>query len=245
METEKLQVNMATGQTELIIREGEAPKLLPILAPVKVNISGTLNAVCEFLVKRVDQADQINQKRCHVVVNREEITLTLKLAENDPYLNGTVKGKLELHPKFEEFGINSKKNWDPNELGQFFKMNRAFFPDKSKNMSLVTELKNFEANIDAKRTKQNNETGSFADNYSAIVTSNLPDTFSLNIPIFKGVPAEIIEIEFYATVSGKEISLQLFSPGANQLTEELRDKAIDGEIEIIKTVCPDMAIIEE
>ena len=33
------------------------------------------------------------------------------------------------------------------ELGLFFKMNRAFFADKSENMALVTTLMNFTADV--------------------------------------------------------------------------------------------------
>jgi hypothetical protein len=47
--------------------------------------------------------------------------------DNDEYLKGVVTGELMQNPKFIEFGINTGKFWEPNEFGQFFKMNRAFF----------------------------------------------------------------------------------------------------------------------
>jgi len=230
---------------EYIIREGKAPELLPDLTPLVIDISGTIKTVTEFLTKRADQPDQINQKRCLIIVNRDNITIVLTICENDSRTKRTISAQLELHPKFEEFGINVKKFWEPNALGQFFKMNRAFFPDRANNMSLVTELKNFYANVNSKIEKQKFESGDWKDNFSGTVTSNLPGVFSLNIPIFKGVPAEIIEVEFYASVSGKDVSLQLVSPGASQLTEDIRDQVIDDELEKIKVLCPDIAIIEE
>lgn len=245
METEKLQIVMGEGQKEITIREGKAPDQLPVLKPVAIAISGTIVSVVEFLRRRMDQSDQINQKRCHIIVNREQITILLTIHENDPYLKGTVKGKLDFHPKFVEFGINSGKNWEPNTLGQFFKMNRAFFSDKSKNMELVSLLKGFIAKVNSTIEKQKSDNGSFADNYSGIVTSNLPGTFSVNMPIFKGFSAEIIELELYASVDGRDVKLQLFSPGASQLVEEIRDSAIDAQLTEIRHICSDIAIIEE
>jgi hypothetical protein len=246
-ENKKVVVNLAEGtaQTEIIVREGKAVQILDPKAPVKVNLCGVIGSPVEFLEKRLSEIEQINPKRCHVLVNRANITITLVTREDDEYNRGSVVGILEEHPKFQEFGINAKKNWEPNELGQFFKMNRAFFPDKEKNMKLVTELKNFEATVNSKIEKQKSEKGDFKDNYSGVVLSNLPEAFSLRIPIFKGVEAEIIEVEFYASVNGRDVGLQLFSPGACQLLEDLRDKVIDDQITAIRSLSPEIAIIEQ
>ena len=230
---------------EVVIREGVAPKQLEPKAPVKIDLSGVIGSPVEFLLKRADQPDQINQKRCHVLVNREKLTIELIFNENDEYTSGSILGTLEQHPKFKEFGINQPKLWEPNELGQFFKMNRSFFADKTENMSLVTQLKNFEAKVNTVIEKQKSDNGDFKDNYSGVVSSNLPGAFKLNIPIFKGRPAEEIEIEFYASVNGRNVLLQLFSPGACQALEDIRDQIIDEEINKIKEVAPCIAIIEQ
>lgn len=246
MQNEKLQI--VTGdkeKTEVVIREVTTVNELSVQSPLKINLEGVITAPLEFLTQRLDQADQINQKRCHVLVNREKLFIRLNICENDFYTHGSVIGTLEQHPKFKEFGINQNKNWDPVELGQFCKMNRAFFVDKSANMELVTKLKSFEADIQSKIEKKKTEKGDFADNYSGAVTSNLPGAFKLKIPLFKGLPAEEIEVEFYASVNGREVRLQLFSPGASQATEEIRDKIIDEQITAIRKLAPSIAIIEQ
>lgn len=243
-EDKKIVVNLPEGVTELTMREGAAMKLLDPKPPVKIDLAGVIGAPVEFLSKRVSEADQINPKRCHVLVDREKVSITLITAENDEYETGKVVGKLSQHPKFAEFGINSGKGWEPNELGQFFKMNRAFFPDKAANMKLVTDLKNFEANVATKIERQKSEKGDFKDNYSGVVMSNLPEAFTVQLPIFKGMPAETIEVEFYASVNGREVTLQLISPGACQLLEDLRNRVIDEQIERIRGLSPEIAIIE-
>ena len=74
-------------------------------------------------------------------------------------------------------------------------MNRAFFKDAQYNMELVTVLKNFKASIDSKVENSRQDNGSRTDNYSQVVNSNLPASFNLIVPIFKGRPAEEIEVE--------------------------------------------------
>lgn len=246
-ENKKVVVNLPEGttQAEVIIREGAACKILDPKAPVKINLSGVIGAPVEFLKKRLSEVEQINPKRCHVLVDRQKVSISLITSENDEYNTGKVVGTLQTHPKFIEFGINAGKNWEPNELGQFFKMNRAFFPDKAENMKLVSELKNFEATVNSKVEKQKSEKGDFKDNYSGVVMSNLPAAFTLELPIFKGMPAESIEVEFYASVNGRDVALQLVSPGACQLLEDLRDKVIDDEVVKIRELSPEIAIIEQ
>lgn len=88
------------------------------------------------------------------------------------------------------------------------------------------------------------ESGDFADSYSGVVNSNLPKSFKVNLPIFKGVQADEFEVEFYANVDGKSFTLMLVSPGAMQAIEDIRDKVIDEQLDLIKALAPDIAIIE-
>ena len=141
-----MNINLAPGMNEIIIREGAAPKVLDPKAPVKMNINGTIGAPVEFLKKRIN-AGQFEQKNCHIIVDRENITIELVVNESDEYTRGTIKGILQFHPKFIEFGINTGKVWSPFEFSMFCKMNRAFFADKNANMTLVSACKNFTATV--------------------------------------------------------------------------------------------------
>jgi len=247
MKNEKLQMTFAEGFTkgELVIREVSEVNELKVREPLKLDITGVIGTVAEFLSKRNDQSDQINQKRCHVLVNRENISISLITNENDIYLTNFIGGKLEEHPSFKKFGINSAKVWTPTELGLFFKMNRAFFPDKTENMKLVTELMNFTAKVNNSIDRSVKENGDRTDNFSQVVNSNLPASFTLTIPIFKGTQAETLEIETFAQVSGRDVSFVLLSPSANQTIEDIRDKVIDEQLSNIREICPDIAIIEQ
>lgn len=245
MENEKMQVNFAPGmeKAELIIREGSAVKQLEPKAPVKTAIRGVIGVVKEYLEKRINTG-QFTQERSYIEVNRENITISLIINEDDEYKRGSVTSKLEFNPKYLSFGINQKKLWTPEELGMFLKMNRAFFTNKADNMKLVTDLMHFKGNVMQDVQKGTDANGNRTDNFSQVVESNLPASFNINIPIFKGYAAETVEVELFASVDGRDVNFLLISPGAEETLESIRDKAIDEELDAIKEIAPNIAILE-
>jgi hypothetical protein len=58
------------------------------------------------------------------------------------------------------------------------------------------------------------------------------------------MPAETLEVETFAKINGREVAFTLFSPGANQTLEEIRDRAIDSQLEQIGEIAPNIVIIE-
>lgn len=225
---------------EIILREGKAAEQLPNREPINVEINGTIDTPLRWLEKKVELIDQ---KKAYISVSRDEMSIALVDKENDYYSN-SISGQLEPSKEMKAFGINADKRWEPIKLSRFFKMHRAFFKDKTENMTLVSTLKNFKAKVaqDIERSKEEN--GSKTDNYSQVVDSNLPKSFKLNIPLFKGFACEEIEVEIYADVDGRDVSLSLVSAGANETIEEYKNRVIDEQIEAIKVVAPDIAIIE-
>ncbi|MCL1615074.1 hypothetical protein M3090_01440 [Bacteroides sp. ET71] len=225
---------------EIILREGKAAEQIPNHEPLSVSIDGTIDTPLRWLEKKVELIDQ---KKAYISVSRDDMSIALVDKENDYYSNN-IAGGLEASKEMKAFGINADKRWEPIKLSRFFKMHRAFFKDKTENMTLVSTLKNFKAKVtqDIERSKEEN--GSKTDNYSQVVDSNLPKSFKLNIPLFKGFACEEIEVEIYADVDGRDVSLSLVSAGANETIEEYKNRVIDEQIEAIKVVAPDIAIIE-
>lgn len=240
-EDKKYNIALPEGVTELVIREGVAPEMLDPKEPEKISIRGTIESPFRWLEKRIEL---INQKECNITVNRDNMVISLKVDETN-YYQSNITGALEQAKEMREFGINSDKLWEPQKLSQFLKMHRAFFTDKSQNMVLVSTLKNFKAKVnqDIERSKEDN--GSKTDNYSQVVDSNLPKSFKLCIPLFKGFACEEIEVEIYSDVNGRDISLSLISAGAQETIEEYRNKVIDDQLNAIKEIAPDIVIIEQ
>jgi hypothetical protein len=111
-------------------------------------------------------------------------------------------------------------------------------------MNLVTELMNFSATVNNKIERTVKESGDRTDSFAQAVNSNLPASFTLQIPLFKVMNSETLEIETFASINGREVSFTLLSPGANQILEEIRDRAIDAQLEEIKEIAPNIAVIE-
>lgn len=225
---------------EVVLREGKAPITLDPKEPVPVNIVGTIDSPLRWLEKRVGLIDQ---KQANITVNRDNMRISLVDRETDFY-NNDIIGVLQLSKEMKEFGINTDNTWEPNKLSLFIKMHRAFFTDKSQNMQLVSILKNFKAKVNQDIERSKEENGSKVDNYSQVVDSNLPKSFKLNIPLFKGFACEEIEVEIYADVDGRDVSLSLVSAGANEAIEEYKNRVIDEQLDAIKEIAPDIVIIE-
>ena len=181
---------------EVVLREGKAPVALDPKEPERVVINGTIDAPIRWLEKRVEL---INQKATNIIVNRDKMRIALTIDETS-YYQTEINGILQASKEMQEFGINVEKKWEPIKLSKFIKMHRAFFTDKSQNMMLVSTLKNFKAKVNQDIERSKEENGSKVDNYSQVVDSNLPKSFKLNIPLFKGFACEEIEVEIYADV---------------------------------------------
>ena len=225
---------------EVVLREGEAPVVLDPKEPERVVISGTIDTPFRWLEKRIEL---INQKASNIIVNRDVMGIALTVDETN-YYQSDIRGELKTSKEMMEFGINTEKKWEPIKLSKFLKMHRAFFTDKSQNMMLVSTLKNFKAKVNQDIERSKEENGSKVDNYSQVVDSNLPKSFKLNIPLFKGFACEEIEVEIYADVDGRDVSLSLVSAGANETIEEYKNKVIDEQLEQIRQIAPDIVIIE-
>lgn len=246
MKADNVTVNFAEGESvkELIIREtNHVNEPLPILEPIRLDIRGNITAPFAFLEKRWGN-EQIQKDRTFVSVDRDNLTMTLICNETDERNKMTVAGAISLSRQYKAFGINSSKMWESTDLGNFFRINRSYFANKEENMSLVSLLKRFEAKVHTEIERENKDNGSVTDNYKKIVESNLPSAFSVSIPIYKGAPAETIEIEVIAHVEGRHAVLELISPAAQAIVEEVRDKLIDEQIEKIRAIAPEIPFIE-
>lgn len=221
---------------EVIIREGNAVKLHE---PVKVDITGTIDAPARWLEKRFDC---IKEKTCNVVVDREQMSIALRCNENNHY-GSSVVGRMELSQEYKRFGINSGEYVTNFELAELIKMNRTYFESKSTAMKLVTELQNFKAKVDKEIEQSDNNRGDRRMLVNQAVQHNLPEAFTLVLPIFKGVPAQTIQVEVY--VNPGDLSCTLVSPEANDIVTSSRDGLMDAVIERIKSATPDIVIIEK
>ncbi len=235
-------VNLPEGQNTLTILQGEAPVQLDQLAPVKTDIKGVIYAPLNFLDKRVKDIDQ---HKAHILVCRDKLQILLVINEDEPYTRGTVLGQLSYSEIYLKLGINGGKAWNPEQLGQFLKLNRSLFPDRSENMKVVAALKSFTAKVNQDVQRETSEKGDRTFKFKQAVDSNIPEKFRLKIPIFSGGDYVEVEVETYASIDGTDVAICLQSAGANDMIEEVKANVITDVIDKIRVVAPEIAIIEQ
>lgn len=244
MNTEKpIVVNMAEGQNTITILTGDAPEQLDNLAPVKVDLQGTIEAPLNWLEKRVGDIDQ---HKAHIVVNRDKLQIMLVINESDPYNIGKVVGELKYSEIFLKLGINSDKQWQPEVLSRFLKLNRSLFLDKTENMKVVTALKQIDTKVEQAVSRERQENGNVGLSFKQqVANSNIPERFTLKIPVFSGGAYTEVAVETFVTIDGAQISIALQSAAANDVIEDSKANTIGDVVAKIREIAPEIAIIEQ
>ncbi|MFB5946087.1 hypothetical protein [Albibacterium profundi] len=228
-------IDVTVNGTELTIREGKAPE---IHEPKNLIVNGVLDSPLRYLHKRLKA---FPETECHIIVDREK--LSIKLVCNERFhVDTVITGSLQLHPDFTKLGINNGEYLTAFELADKFKMNRSLFETQNAAMEIVSKLKNFKAKVAKEIEKTTNDRGSQRLLQDQVVNSNLPENFNLNVPLFKGMGKEIIEVE--VNVNPNDLSCTLISPAANDLIQYHRDLAIDSQLDQIVELAPGIVIFE-
>lgn len=235
----KFEITVENGVKELVIRQGEP---LPVPELREINITGNIDSPLQFLLKRKDVVDLLKSS---VIVYREGLVIVLKTDEHNETDKGEmITGKLSKTHEFESFGINTGKNWLSRDLGQFIKMNRTCFESKDAANELAAKLSDFKAKIDKELEAADDHRGNqriLKD--QKIKSCNIPEKFSLSIPIFKGAKKATFEVEIY--INADDLTITLVSPDANDIIAQVRDESIDAVLDEIKILCPTLVIIEQ
>ena len=249
MDTKEINVHLANDVKTLEILHGDAHENL---APRTVNVSGLIGAPYEFLNKRLrnlheDESEQVviiadKLRDCVLVVNRDTRKLSLDFLASYPY-GDKVTGQLIMNPDFEKFGINGSGNKRSTfELSDFIKMNASFFKDKNDALKLVSELRNFRAKVDKDMENSDDQRGNRKVKLYQTVESNIPKTFQLSMPVFKGEDPVTFSVE--VNIDPSDFNCMLVSPEVKEYIIETRDLLIDNQLNKFESEYPDLAVLE-
>ena len=249
-ENQQINLHVQEGANEVIIRHGQAVAVVPFRE--KINIKGTLEVPrkhlenpSKWLTKKettiLSKEGDAPLNYSHLEVNRDKGTIRFVEDAGNPW-QSTFTGTLELDPRFEKFGINSGRTQTTLDLANFIKMNRSHFETKDKAMMLVSELRNFKAKVDKEVENAADDRGNRRILLAQAVESNIPETFKITVPVFKGFPAQTLEVEI--AIDPSDLSCSLISPEVNDYIEETKDDLIDAEIEKIEALHPTLRIFE-
>lgn len=232
---EGIKVNVTTDNNEVVIRQGQA---LPLAERLIVRLSGTLFCVQEYLLKYKEKVSE----NAIIEVDRDEMSIKY-LEDPTDHFGTRVFGKLVLTKEFQTFGINAGTMWQPKELADLIRLNRSFFEPTSAAAELVKDLRNFKAKIDTEVEKSDDKRANTTLLRRQAVESNLPASFKMALPIFKGTGTEVVEVE--VDIDPDSLNCQLVSPMAAEIIQTRRDKLIDAEIDSIRELVEDAVPIIE
>lgn len=209
-----LKVTVENGVKELVIRQGDAPK---VQVPKKLELSGSIQGPVEFATKR--KAD-IDAKKTYVEYSYEKGTIKLVVGEKDE-VNTVVTGALEKTPQLQQLevftGSGMPKERTVTEMSRLLKFNKGLFAESDVATKMIESLAKLKIKVDQTIEKNDNERGNKKDNFEVSVTSGIPLDFTLSVPLFKGFPNSKFKVEVCFDVRDRSISLWLESPELTEL----------------------------
>lgn len=239
MDIENLNIDKLPEDGVIHIYEGKA---LDEKEPVKLdNISGTIGSPLEFLSKhKTFKTVIIPQSR--IEFDYEGYCIHLIINEKDQYNWRSIIGQMIETKVLKELKINTGEKWPCFALADFFRMNRTIFQSTDEATKLVTILNNFEATVNKDIEKRKDNKANYNLLKRQAVVSNLPDSFKLNLGIFKG--QEKIQITVEIDIDPSSLECVLISP---ELADEIQnsvEQIIGEQLEEISKLYPELTIIE-
>lgn len=229
----KIKLDQSSPNMEAVIRHGNA---LEEIKPQQVLLFGDIETAYRYLLKR---KGIIDLKKCHICVDKDEFSIEL-IVDEQSSMCSRVFSRLEESKVFENFGINSGKMWTTFELADFIKMHRAYFEKPSYAMELVSILRNFRAKVDNDVEKIDDRRGNSKMLVQQVVESNLPESFNVVLPIFRGRENQTLEIEVY--VNAENFNCTLISADAQEKIHRSTSDVIEKQILAIEDMCPELVI---
>lgn len=239
---ENFHLKVENAGSEITIREGQA---LPPVAPKKIVISGNIKTVSSFIEKRENPNDAdnmglqaINSDRALVTVDKSALYIKLELDPENEY--GTeVTAKLSYTPELEQFCINKNKLFNREELIKLIRFNKIWFDDAEAHDKLLKAYQAFTATVNANIGKTSDTRGNVDNSYKKTVETNVPDSFVLNIPIFKGMDKRRFRVEIAIDSTDASTKFWFESVELNDIIQIESEEILNKELE----ACTDYVVI--
>lgn len=207
-----------------IVKFGKEPDVIECSG---LSLAGNITSPLEFFKKRhpfklgFDRVD-VKDEDCHIMVNEEEGSITLKVQDNSPLMQ-MVKGALKPHYAQGIFPINTDKEIDLLSFQKLVRANRFWFADQDKQSKLLLSLQNLKGKKVVDFEKNNDNKGNLTDNLNISTTiEGIELNFDLKMPIYAGTQAKVFKVEVYINATSSNMTYQLVSPELLELKETVK-----------------------
>ncbi len=241
MQNAYFQVEQFNGN-ELTILEGKALEQKP---PQKIVLKGDIKTVASFIAKRNDKNQfetagfqWINPDRAIVEVDKEKMEIALHL-DPEEYYGPVISGSLSTAPELEQFFINKNKLFNREELIKLIRFSKIWFADAEAHDKLLKAYQAFTATVNANIGKTSDTRGNVDSSYKKTVETNVPDSFVLNIPIFKGMDKRRFRVEIAIDSTDASTKFWFESIELNDIIQVESQAILEKELES----CSDYVVI--
>lgn len=214
------------GVVDLTIRRGDA---MPVANPDNILIEGAIDAPSRFVAKR-----EVDPKTSYCYYSVSEGQIRMVVNENRAYGRHEILGSLKLSPKFINLGINSEATYTPKQLARKFKLLRSLFTDNDDHMKICKTLNNLELKVEQTIQDLDDRKGNVTLLRRQALESNIPDIFTMILPIILGEPKQTIEVQVSVFYANATIQCQLESVEAADYIEETFEKRVLEEIKLLE-----------
>ncbi|MBX2906205.1 MAG: hypothetical protein KF744_09215 [Taibaiella sp.] len=234
---ENVRIVVPEGVTEFTLRQGVAVEPLKLKEAKSIALTGDIHAVAQYMKVRSESAQGIqvpDKSKAVVVVNKDAMTIVLDL-DPDNYAKTTVTAKLEKSKELLKFGINEEVFYDRKGLLKELKFSRNLFDNQVTYNAVMASLMQVRMQTQAEMQQSSDNRGN--RNNQDMVQVHAPDfvsTFVLNVPVYKGFPAEKIEVEICFEVRDNKIVFWLESVGLNDVLAAKIDGIFDAELKSVE-----------
>ena len=222
-------VNVTIKGETLTILEG---KVLDPKPSEKISITGDIKSVSSFLNVRLEQGkgtQEIDKAKAVIIVDKNSRTIELQI-DPENFYGACVKGTLEISEELKQFGINSLQKFSRQDLVKLIKMNRLFFDNKDKHSETLLAFQKIESSVNYSAKDGSDDRGNKERQFVKNVTTNAPMSFTLNIQIFKGFPAQPLSVDICLDIEEGTAKFWLESVQLNELMQSSVDDIFNEEL---------------
>lgn len=230
MSEEQAQYHITTekGVSELIIRHGEAKK---IYYPKALMIRGDISSPREIHSLRYP-----GETDCILKCNQDAGTIILEIFPEHAQVTHVITGIIETDTLLEKLKINSGARFTPETLADMLKKYRSLFLLRDEFMKVVAALKTLKGKIHTEIEKISDARGNRRELVDKVVSSNVPENFTMYLPPFKGFEPKSFLIEIEIESRENEISCLLTSVELNDYIMQQRDELMRAECDYFRAL---------
>lgn len=206
---------------EITIRTGEALKLKE---PNKIEIVGDIKTIGSFIAGRIlpgtgHSTQELDKSKVIVYTDYKNMTIEIWTDPESPY-GARVLGKLETSDELKTFYINQNKTWKKDEFLKLIRFSRMYFSSADIHQKVMDAYTKLSIDTTGKIGDEKDTRGNKDLSYKKTVQSNVPENFSLDIPIFKGEKKKKFSVDICMDVTESTATFWLESVELHELIEK-------------------------